>query len=120
ERLLQMQPKLRRVLVLSADIDGMGRLRESLNPANISTSIVLDGKQALDFAAMIEPEAAVLHLSPACPSAARALVGFRTTDPTRDLPLLILPDKSPAAREEAFFTSTILQLQGKTPFQFTN
>lgn len=120
ERLGALRPKLRRLLVLSADVDGMGQLREALAQASISTSIVLDGKQALEFVTMVEPEAAILHLSPACPSAPRAMLGLRSADLTRDLPLLILIDKAPTSREEAFFTAMGLQLLGKTPFQFSN
>ncbi|MFI5366763.1 MAG: hypothetical protein ACHQ4J_14200, partial [Candidatus Binatia bacterium] len=119
ERLGRLRPKLRRLLVLSADVDGMSRLREPLTAAGISTSIVLDGKQALEFAAMIDPEAVILHLSPGCPSVARAVIGLRAGD-ARDLPLLFLLDKAPGAREEAFFASLILELLGKAGFQFGN
>lgn len=119
ERLGRLRPKLRRLLVLSADVDGMSRLREPLTAAGISTSIVLDGKQALEFAAMIDPEAVILHLSPGCPSVARAVIGLRAGD-ARDLPLLFLLDKAPGAREEAFFASVVLELLGKAGFQFGN
>ncbi len=120
ERLGRLRPKLRRVMALTADIDGMGRLRSALSQAKISTSIMLDGKQALEFAAMVEPEAAILHLSPACPSAPRALAGFRAAEATRDLPLLLLLDKVAASAEDAFFAATVRQLLGKPTFQFTN
>jgi hypothetical protein len=120
ERLGRLRPKLRRLLALSADVDGMGQLREPLAKAKVSTSIVLDGKQALEFAAMIEPEAAILHLSPACPSATRAVVGLRATEATRGLPLLLLLDKAAAPREDMFFTAANVQLLNKAPFHFTN
>ena len=120
ERLGRLRPKLKRLLALSADVDGMGRMREPLAQAKISTSIVLDGKQALEFAAMVDPEAAILQLSPNCPSVSRALAGLRTTEATRDLPLLLLLDKAPAPREDAFFTATTVQLLSKPAFQFTN
>jgi DNA-binding response OmpR family regulator len=120
ERLGRLRPKLKRLLALSADVDGMGRLREPLARARISTSIVLDGKQALEFAAMVDPEAAILHFSPTCPSATRALVGLRTTEATRDLPVMLLIDKNAAAREDAFFTAATVQLLSKPAFQFTN
>ena len=120
ERLGRLRPKLKRLLALSADVDGMGRMREPLAQAKISTSIVLDGKQALEFAAMVDPEAAILQLSPNCPSVSRALAGLRNTEATRDLPLLLLLDKTPAPREDAFFTATTVQLVSKPAFQFTN
>ena len=120
ERLGRLRPKLKRLLALSADVDGMGRMREPLAQAKISTSIVLDGKQALEFATMVDPEAAILHLSPSCPSVARALGGLRSTEATRDLPLMLLLDKAPALREDAFFTATTVQLLSKPAFQFTN
>ena len=120
ERLGRLRPKLKRLLTLSTDVDGMGLLREPLAQAKISTSIVLDGKQALEFATMVEPEAAILHLSPSCASAPRALAGLRSTETTRDLPLLVLLDKAPAPREDPFFTATTLQLLSKPAFQFTN
>ena len=120
ERLSLLRPKLRRLMALTADIDGMGRLRSALSQANISTSIMLDGKQALEFAAIVEPEAAILHLSPACPSAPRTLAGFRAADATRDLPLLLLLDKVAAAAEDTFFAATVRQLLAKPTFQFTN
>ena len=120
ERLGRLRPKLKRLLVLSADVDGMGRMREPLAQAKISTSIVLDGKQALEFATMVQPETAILHLSPSCPSVSRALAGLRTTEATGDLPLLLLLDKSPAPREDAFFTATTVQLLSKPTFQFSN
>ena len=120
ERLGRLRPKLKRLLTLSTDVDGMGRLREPLAQAKISTSMVLDGKQALEFATMVEPEAALLHLSPSCPSVSRALAGLRATEATRNLPLLLLLDKAPAPREDAFFTATSVQLLSKPAFQFTN
>ncbi|MFQ5667062.1 MAG: hypothetical protein ACE5I7_11595, partial [Candidatus Binatia bacterium] len=120
ERLSRLRPKLHRVLLLSADVDGMGSLREPLARAKVSTSIVLDAKQALEFAAMVEPEAALLHLSPACPSVTRAIAGLRTTEATRDLPLLVLFDKTPTPREPAFLRTVVPQLRGKSSFQFTN
>ena len=120
ERLERLRPKLKRLLLLSADVDGMGRLREPLAEAKISTSIVLDGKQALEFATMVEPEAAILHLSPSCPSVSRAVAGLRATEATRDLPLLLLLDKTAAPREDTFFTATTAQLVSKPAFRFTN
>jgi len=120
ERLARLRPKLRRLLAVSADIDGMGRLREPLAQAHVSTSVVLDAKQALEFAAMVDPEAAMLHLSPSCPSAARAIVGLRSSEATRELPLLVLLDKSAGSGEDAFFGVTIRQLVGKAGFQLSS
>jgi chromosome segregation ATPase len=120
ERLECLRPKLKRLLLLSADVDGMGRLREPLAAAKISTSLVLDGKQALEFATMVEPEAAILHLSPNCPSVSRAVAGLRAMEATRDLPLLLVLDKTAAPREDAFFAATTVQLVSKPAFRFTN
>ncbi len=120
ERLSRLRPKLRRVLALSADIDGMGQMRESFVEARISTSVVLDGKQALEFASMVDPEAAMLHVSPACPSAVRAITGLRASEATRQLPLLILLDKVPGPRDDSFLAGVVQQLLIKPTFRFEN
>jgi len=120
ERLERLYPKIKRLLAVSADVDGMNRLREPLTQSGVSTSIVLDGKQAVEFASMVDPEAAVLHLSPTCGSVARAISSFRSTESTRTLPLLILLDKTNLPAEEAFFSATNRQLLNKATFKFTN
>ena len=119
ERLGRLRPKLQRLLAVTADVDGMGRLREPLARAKISTSIVLDARQVLDFASMIDPEAGILHLSPSCPSAARAILALRSNEATRELPLLVLLDKIGGADEETFFVQASRQLLGKAGFQFS-
>jgi chromosome segregation ATPase len=119
DRLTQLRPKLKRLLAVSADIDGMGRLREPFTKAGISTSSVLDGKQALEFATMVEPEAALFHLSPTCTGVARAITALRASEGTRDLPMVVLLDKAPA-REEAFYAITVRELINKGTFQFAN
>jgi len=118
ERLGRLRPKLHRLLAVTSDVDGMGRLREALARAKISTSIVLDARQVMDFATMINPEAAILHLSPSCPSAARALLALRANESTRELPLLVLLDKS-AGDDEAFFSQASRELLSKAGFQFS-
>jgi hypothetical protein len=118
ERLGRLRPKLHRLLAVTSDVDGMGRLREPLARAKISTSIVLDARQVMEFATMIDPEAAILHLSPSCPSAARALLTLRANESTRELPLLVLLDKA-AGDDEAFFTQASRQLLSKAGFQFS-
>ncbi|MBI3786063.1 MAG: hypothetical protein HY270_21970, partial [Deltaproteobacteria bacterium] len=118
-KLDRLCPKLKRLLAVSADIDGMGKLRDPLAKANISTSIVLDGKQALEYTTIVAPEAAVLHLSPNTTAIARAVAGIRGQDSTTGLPMLLLLDKAPA-REEAFFASTVRELLVKGTFQFSN
>jgi chromosome segregation ATPase len=118
ERLGHLRPKLKRLLAVSADVDGINRLREPLARAGISTSIVLDGKQVVDVAAMVQPDAVVVHLSPDCPAVGRALAGLRAHDATRNLPLLVLLDKAPA-REEMFYASTVRELSLKATFQLT-
>jgi len=117
ERLGRLRPKLHRLLAVTSDVDGMGRLREPLARAKISTSIVLDARQAVEFAGMIDPEAAILHLSPSCPSGARALLGLRASESTRELPLLVLLDSS--GDDEAFFSQASRQLLSKAGFQFS-
>ncbi len=119
ERLGRLRPKLQRLLAITADVDGMGRLRESLTRAKISTSIVLDAKQVLDFATMVDPEAALLHLSPSCPSSARAILTMRANSATRDLPMLVLLDKPATADEEAFLSQASQLLLGKPGFRFS-
>jgi DNA-binding response OmpR family regulator len=119
ERLGRLRPKLQRLLIVSADVEGMGRLREPLARAKISTSIVFDAKQALDFAAMVDPDAAVVHLSPNCPSAARAIASLRANESTRDLPLLVLLDAASTGNDEAFLVNAVRQLLGKPAFQFS-
>jgi hypothetical protein len=118
EHLGRLHPKLHRLLAVTSDVDGISQLREPLARAKISTSIVLDAKQVMDFAAMIDPEAAILHISPSCPSAARALQALRASDSTRELPLLVLLDKF-AGDDEAFFSQASKQLLSKARFQFS-
>jgi colicin import membrane protein len=118
EHLGRLRPKLHRLLAVTSDVDGMSQLREPLARARISTSIVLDAKQVMDFAAMIDPEAALLHISPSCPSAARALAALRASDSTRELPLLVLLDKS-AGDDDTFFSQASQQLLSKARFQFS-
>ena len=119
ERLAHLQPKLKRLLAVSADIDGMGRLREPLTRAGISTSNVLDGKQALEFASMVQPEAALFHLSPSCAGVARAMTALRAGESMRDMPMAVLLDKT-LAREEAFYAITARELISKGTFVFAN
>ena len=118
DRLMQLRPKLKRLLAVSADIDGMGRLREPFTKAGISTSNVLDGKQALEFATMVQPEAALFHLSPSCAGGARAIAALRAGESLRDLPMLVVLDKA-LAREEAFYAVTARELITKGTFQFS-
>jgi DNA-binding response OmpR family regulator len=119
ERLGRLRPKLERLLIVSTDVEGMGRLVEPLARAKISTSIVLDAKQALDFAAMVDPDAAVVHLSPNCPSGARAIASLRANESTRDLPLLVLLDAASTGNDEAFLVNAARLLVGKPAFQFS-
>jgi len=107
------------LLAVSADIDGMGRLREPLTRAGISTSNVLDGKQALEFASMVQPEAALFHLSPSCAGVARAMTALRAGESMRDMPMAVLLDKT-LAREEAFYAITARELISKGTFVFAN
>jgi hypothetical protein len=110
---------VRHLLAVSADIDGFGRLRDSLTRAKISMSMVIDGKQTLDFARIVQPEAAVMHLSPSCAGVARAVAGLRAADVTRELPLLLVLDKATAPGDDGFYASTVGQLLGKSEFRFT-
>ncbi len=110
ERLRQMHFALRRLLVVSADVEAMGRLREPLGRAHISASMVLDGRQARDLGISLQPEAAVMHLTPGCADIARAVSSFRTSPATRELPLLILLDKPNSSHEDTFFNSVNREL----------
>lgn len=113
-----LRPKLRRLLAVSADVDAMGKLREPLAKANVSTSIVLDGKQALEFTSIVAPEAAVVHLGPATSGVARAIAGLRSQEGTAELPLLILLEPRPV-REEQFYAATVRELLFRGSFQFS-
>lgn len=119
EALRRMRPKLKRLLVVSGDVDTTGRIREPLNKAGISTSIVLDGKQALELSTIVAPEAVLLHLGPSCLAAARAVAGLRAAEATRDLPLLIVLDKNPP-REETFLAGAVRDLVGRPNFNLAN
>ncbi|MFN8624831.1 MAG: hypothetical protein U0587_02425 [Candidatus Binatia bacterium] len=118
ERLGRLRPKLQRLLMVSADVEGMGALRVPLGRAKISTSIVLDAKQALEFASMVEPDAAVVHLAPTCPSAASAIAGLRANESTRDLPILVLLDEASITNEEDFFVAAGGHWLRRAGFQF--
>jgi chromosome segregation ATPase/CheY-like chemotaxis protein len=119
DRLAVLKPKLKRLLAVSADVDTTGRIREPLAKEGISTSIVLDGKQALELAGIVAPEAALVHLSPQCPSCARAVAGLRSGASTRDMPLLVLLEKNPP-REDAFYAGSMRDLIAKPNFLFAN
>ena len=118
ERLRLLRPTLRRLLVATHDIDTMGKIREPLTRAGVSTSIVLDGRQARDLASSIHPEAAILHLSPECTDIARTVATFRSSDAAREMPLLIVLDKASSGREEAFLTSLNRELLRSGTFEF--
>jgi CheY-like chemotaxis protein len=98
---------------MSNDIDVMSEVRTQLNEARISTAVVLDGRQALDLVPTIRPEAAVLHLSPSCADVFRAIAGLRSTEITRDIPLLFLLDSTPDQREEAFLNAGVRMLTSR-------
>jgi len=67
----------------------------------------------------VQPEAALLHLTPDCAGVARAIVGIRADESARHLPLMILLDKAPN-REDAFFALVARELSAKGTFQFSN
>jgi hypothetical protein len=113
ELLNRLAPKVRRVIAMSNDIDVMSEVRTQLNEARISTAVVLDGRQALDLVPTIRPEAAVLHLSPSCADVFRAIAGLRSTEITRDIPLLFLLDSTPDQREEAFLNAGVRMLTSR-------
>ncbi len=118
-RINALRPKCRRLLAVSHDVDSMGKLREPLAKVNMSTSIVLDGKQAVEFTSIVSPEAAIFHLSPSTNAIARAVASIRAQESTADLPMLLLLDKNPP-REDVFFASTVRELLMKGTFQLTN
>ncbi len=105
--------KVKRVLAMSNDIDVMSDVRTQLTGAGISTAVVLDGRQALDLVPTIRPEAAVLHLSPTCADAFRAIAGLRSAEISRDIPIVFLLDAEAQPREEAFLTAGLRMLTGR-------
>lgn len=113
EMLLRLVPTVKRVLAMSNDIDVMSDVRNQLSGARISTAVVLDGRQALDLVPTIRPEAAVLHLSPACADVFRAIAGLRKAEITRDIPIVFLLDAEAQPREEAFLTAGLRMLTGR-------
>jgi CheY-like chemotaxis protein len=118
ERVNGLRPKLKRVLAVGSDVDAMNRLRELLAQAGVSTSIALDGRQAVEFVPMVQPEAVVVHLSSASGSVARVITTLRSKESTRDVPLLILLDQKSGAADEGFFNTTNRQLAIKGTFEF--
>jgi hypothetical protein len=119
EVLRRMRPMVRRVLVASSDVEALGRAREPFAKAHISASNVLDGKQARDLGHSLQPEAAVLHFSPTCSDIARALATYRQIEATRDLPLVLLLDKTGSARESIFFQAASRELLRTGQFDFS-
>jgi len=119
ETLKRLRPMLRRILVASSDVESLGRVREPLNKAHISASNVLDGKQARELGHSLQPEAAVLHFSPTCSDIARALASYRQIEATRDLPLLLMLDKTGSARESIFFQAANRELLRTGRFDFS-
>ena len=109
----RLVPRVKRVLAMSNDIDVMSDVRTQLTAVNVSTAVVLDGRQALDLVPTIRPEAAILHLSPSCVDVFRAIAGLRTADAARDIPILFLLDAEPQPREEAFLTAGVRMLTGR-------
>jgi DNA-binding response OmpR family regulator len=120
DRLRRFCPKVRRLLVASGDIEGMSKLREPLARSYISTSMALDGRQARDLANGVQPDAAILHLSPSCPDIARALTALRTGAMTREIPILFLLDKTVSPREETFFNTLVRELLRHGAFEWAD
>lgn len=119
ETLRRLRPMVRRILVASSDVEALGRVREPLAKAHISASNVLDGKQARELGHSLQPEAAVLHFSPTCSDIARALSSYRQIEATRDLPLLLMLDKTGSARESIFFQAASRELLRTGRFDFS-
>ena len=119
ERLTRLKQNLKRLLAVSPDVDTMGRIRGPLAEEGVSTSIVLDGKQALEFVGIVAPDAALVHLSPQCSGSARAIGGLRFEAATRNAPLLVFLEKNPP-REDAFYASSSRELIARPNFQFAN
>ena len=111
--LTRLVPRVKRVIAMSNDIDVMTDVRAQLTAVNVSTAVVLDGRQALDLVPTIRPEAAVLHLSPSCVDVFRAIAGLRTADGARSIPILFLLDAEPQPREEAFLAAGVRMLTGR-------
>lgn len=117
EDLNRLVPRVRRVIAMSNDIDVMSDVRTKLTAAKISAAVVLDGRQALDLVSTVRPEAAVLHLSPSCVDVFRAIAGLRSSEITREIPILFLLDDEPQPREEAFLSAGIRMLSARGNLQ---
>ncbi|MGH7803848.1 MAG: hypothetical protein ACREQJ_05830, partial [Candidatus Binatia bacterium] len=110
-------PGAKRVIAMSSDIDLMGDVRTRLAGAKMSTAVVFDGRQALDLVPTVRPEAAIIHLSPSCGDVFSAVVGLRSLDAARKIPIFFLLDSAPHQREEAFFATGLRLLSTRANLQ---
>jgi hypothetical protein len=110
-------PGAKRVIAMSGDIDLMGDVRARLAAAKMSTAVVFDGRQALDLVPTVRPEAAIVHLAPSCGDVFSAIVGFRSLDAARNIPIFFLLDSAPHQREEAFFATGLRLLATRANLQ---
>ncbi len=116
-RLERLQPRARRLLIASVDVDQAGRLRDALAREKISASVALDGRQACDLAGAVRPEVVVVHLSPTCPDAARALTFLRAA-PSHTVPLVVLLEDPHADAVRTFLLDLNRSLQRLGNFDF--
>ncbi len=115
DALARLAPRAKRVLAMSTDIDVVGSVREQLTGAGLSAAVMLDGKQALDLLPSVRPDAVVLHLSPACVDIFRTIAGLRANGAT-PLPVVLLMDRVPTARDANFLTGGTRTLANKGTF----
>ncbi|MBI1814512.1 MAG: hypothetical protein HYR72_06010 [Deltaproteobacteria bacterium] len=115
DALARLVPRAKRVLAMSTDIDVVGSVREQLTGAGLSAAVMLDGKQALDLLPSVRPDAVVLHLSPACVDIFRTIAGLRANG-AAPLPVVLLMDRVPTARDATFLTGGTRTLANKGTF----
>jgi len=116
-RLERLQPGIRRLLVVSADVDEAGQLRDALARQEISASVALDGRQACDLTGVVRPEAVVVHLSPTCSDVGR-VVSFLRSAPSRPIPLVVLLDDPAVEAVQRFLLGLDRSLQRLGNFDF--
>jgi CheY-like chemotaxis protein len=62
-RLLERPGRMQRLLMVSDKIDAMNEIRTVLNRVDCSTSLALDGRQGLNLAGMVKPDAIFIDLT---------------------------------------------------------
>jgi len=100
-------PRTKRVILLAADIDRMGPIRERLRNQGISAALVFDERQLADLVAVVQPQVALLHVSSSCRDVLRCAWVLRNKDESSRIPILFLLDSDPAEDETAFLEKEV-------------